>query len=258
MDEPATEGRTSGAGRPPGYFDLLDAFAQPGCAVCRLALSASERYLDTWAYETFTDGGNRDALVRQGGFCTLHTWALAQRGAAFALAVAYRSILGDRLVALAARGRGSEGHRAARTSWWHRLVGHQSHRRQDVTHADARAAGRWRTCLACRARDDTTQRDSAAFVHSATDATFLDAFSHSSGLCLIHWSTVCAACETQLPAPVVRALAERQQACWAHAVGELDEMIRKHDYRFRDEPSGEEMRSWQLAAELVAGRRGVW
>jgi hypothetical protein len=67
MDEPATEGRTSGAGRPPGYFDLVDAFAQPGCAVCRLALSASERYLDTWAYETFTDGGNRDALVRQGG-----------------------------------------------------------------------------------------------------------------------------------------------------------------------------------------------
>ncbi len=30
-------------------------------------------------------------------------------------------------------------------------------------------------------------------------------------------------------------------------------MIRKHDYRFRGERRGDEMRSWQSAARLVAG-----
>jgi hypothetical protein len=38
---------------------------------------------------------------------------------------------------------------------------------------------------------------------------------------------------------------------------EVEELVRKHDYRFRDEPQGDEMTSWRRAAELCAGQPGV-
>ena len=255
MDDQPTQsqGEATRGEHPTGYFDLMEAFAQPGCALCRLALAASERYLDNWRYETFTDVGNRAALVRAGGFCTLHTWSLAQRQAAFALAVAYRSILLDRLDKLEPRPgvdggmlRGLFGRRGG------------SGGRRDDGDADERAAARLRTCPACRVRDETTRRYVAAFAESAADATFLEVFARSSGLCLIHWGSVRAACAAHQGTEALDGVVERQRACLQRTLVDVEEMIRKHDYRFRDEPRGDEMRSWELAAELVAGRRGVW
>jgi hypothetical protein len=51
-DQPTLSQReATGGAHPAGYFDLMEAFAQSGCALCRLALAASERHLDNWAYE---------------------------------------------------------------------------------------------------------------------------------------------------------------------------------------------------------------
>jgi len=38
---------------------------------------------------------------------------------------------------------------------------------------------------------------------------------------------------------------------------ELGELVRKHDYRFSDEPRGNEMLSWRRGAKLCAGNPGV-
>jgi len=40
-------------------------------------------------------------------------------------------------------------------------------------------------------------------------------------------------------------------------VADLDEYIRKNDYRFRGEPRGEEQRSPWRAVAMVAGARGL-
>ena len=37
---------------------------------------------------------------------------------------------------------------------------------------------------------------------------------------------------------------------------QLSELIRKHDYRYKDEKRGAEMTSWQRAAGLVSGEEG--
>lgn len=44
---------------------------------------------------------------------------------------------------------------------------------------------------------------------------------------------------------------------WRGIVADLDEYIRKNDYRFRDEPRGEEQRSPWRAVAMVAGGRGL-
>jgi hypothetical protein len=44
---------------------------------------------------------------------------------------------------------------------------------------------------------------------------------------------------------------------WRSVVADLDEYIRKNDYRFRDEPRGDEQRAPWRAVALVAGGRGL-
>ena len=41
--------------------------------------------------------------------------------------------------------------------------------------------------------------------------------------------------------------------CLQRLEGQLSELIRKHDYRFKDEARGSEMTSWKRAAGIVAG-----
>jgi len=49
-------------------YDLRDALAQPGCAVCRLVARDAERNLDGMLWESFNDASVRNQL----------RWALAQ------------------------------------------------------------------------------------------------------------------------------------------------------------------------------------
>src|SRR5690349_24944222 len=79
----------------PDYDRLLEACTQEGCLLCRLAQESTQRYLDAWKYELFTDIGIREELRRSQGFCNVHTWQLVDMSASIQLAQAYRDILSD-------------------------------------------------------------------------------------------------------------------------------------------------------------------
>ncbi|HEV2583635.1 MAG TPA: hypothetical protein VGT44_22430 [Ktedonobacteraceae bacterium] len=40
-------------------------------------------------------------------------------------------------------------------------------------------------------------------------------------------------------------------------LGEVQELVRKHDYRYQLEARGDEMTSWRRAAQICAGQPGV-
>src|SRR5262245_38780189 len=59
------------------YFDLVDAFAEPGCAVCRMALADVHRFLDALLYEYVIDYDIYDAFRHSRGLCNFHTTQMA-------------------------------------------------------------------------------------------------------------------------------------------------------------------------------------
>ncbi|TME59880.1 MAG: hypothetical protein E6I59_15180 [Chloroflexi bacterium] len=88
------------------------------------------------------------------------------------------------------------------------------------------------------------------------DSSFYTLFLSSHGLCLQHFHLSCtlkplAASETWLPL-----LRQAQLAIMQRLEAQLSELIRKHDYRYKDEKRGAEMTSWQRAAGLVSGEEG--
>jgi hypothetical protein len=218
------------------YQALFEACSQEGCPICRLALEGTRRYLEAWKYEMFTDVSIRGELRRTQGFCHRHTWQLANMGAHLQLAQAYRDIVTDTIDQLK---RGNDIASPASGSLFRRFF--DTRREQPP-------------CPAC------TQQAKAEghLIHTLrkvlSDEAFYQRMQNSDGLCLEHYRL---ACELKLPdtpgGDWQSLLRKVQLGCLQRLDEQLGEMIRKHDYRFKDEARGPEMTSWKRATGLIAG-----
>lgn len=202
------------------YFLLLDALRQPGCAICRRAEEAVEDGLKHILHELVTDGRFRDSLLRGRGFCREHAWQLADRRDVLGTAILFR----DQVLAL---------RRAA----------------ADAGRGRVEPKGSPPACPACATRDETAAAAVAALLSHLGEDEVRTAFEASDGLCAEHFRAVIAAAGKEARALV----AKLQERSLSRLEAQLDELIRKQDYRHRDEPAGEEESSWLRAVAASAG-----
>jgi hypothetical protein len=161
----------------PGYYDLLEAFPQPGCAVCRLTQREVTGYLDSLLYEYVTEGDIQQALRDSRGLCNAHGWQLTDyTGNALGITILYRAALDETLKLLAQL---PEKQTASRLK---RLLNGQA---SDAAHLAERLAP-VRPCLGCERQIDASTRYVAMTVDYIADARFRQAYEASSGLCLTH------------------------------------------------------------------------
>ncbi len=215
------------------YQTLLYACTQEGCPLCRLTQESIARYLNTWQYELFTDVDVRKELQRTQGFCSQHTWQLAHMGATLQLAQAYRDIITD--LAEQLQKDAGEGSRVFR-----RLFENNNRREPGQ-------------CPACRRQEEAEIRYIHTLRKALLDPDFYRQLEMSHGLCLHHFYLSCELKMSDTPGDWLSLLRKAQLACLQRLDEQLQELIRKHDYRFKDEARGAEMSSWKRAAALVAG-----
>jgi hypothetical protein len=228
---------------------LRAAFGREGCPVCIVVLESMQLAMDGWQYEGFTDVEQRHELIRSRGFCPLHTWQLAQHNTAFQLALVYSGVLPDVLARLKQdAARHSIPERPSRWSrWWKRWT-----RRPATTYAEPA----FERCPFCRSRASVEQRLISTLLELLLSEEIRGLLSQSTGLCLLHFTQAHARAEERDPLQL-HSLLECQQVCTQRILGEVEELIRKHDYRFGDETHGDEMTAWRRAAQLCAGNPGV-
>ena len=219
------------------YQVLLEACKQTGCVLCRLAHESTYRYLDAWKYELFTDIDLQKELRRSQGFCYAHTWQLAHMGASIHLAQNYRSVLSDTREQLQAA-----EEKAVSGSMLRRFFENGQEVREPQVE-----------CLACRQQRQAEAHLVHTLRHALLDSEFYEVFASSSGLCLAHLRLTSELKLSDTPGNWLSQLRKGQIACLQRLDQQLSELIRKHDYRFKDEERGEEMVSWIQAAGLVAG-----
>lgn len=217
---------------------LLYACTQEGCPLCRLVGESLHRYLDAWKYDRFTDIEMRQELRRTRGFCHAHTWQLVQMGATLPLAQAYRDIISDTVENLQ-RGK-EENTRQPTKGLLSRLFENNSGQT---------------LCPACRYKEQTEAHTVHTLRQALLDEAFYKQFAASHGLCLPHFHLACTAKLANTPGDWLTLLRQAQLECLQRLEADLGELIRKHDYRFKDEPRGPEMLSWKRAAGLVAGEK---
>ena len=207
--------------------------------MCRLALQSVARFLRSVAYEQVNDTSLRSALRDARGFCNPHAYQwLREANSVLGTALIYRDVLQAALRELDVELRGGGGGRQRLGRW---------------------RGFRWRpsrqsVCPACQAQSEAEARYLQALLATlgaeASDSTALDA---SDGACLPH---LLAALRTSEPATL--RLVERARRVVDTLSGELDEIVRKEDYRFRHEERTPAERSAPARAiAWAAGSQGV-
>ncbi|SRR5216683_3283834 len=232
---------------------LAQACKREGCPICLVTLERMERVMDHWQYEVATEAENRDLLVYSKGFCSRHTWQLAQMPeipAPFALAIVYRSILPDLLKDVERDlARIKTNKTADHVPFWRKLLPRkQSRSEQDIDPPFVQH------CPFCSRQKEIERELLQELLAVLPNKEFQAKLSTATGLCLTHFTRATHAAENDRQRAILFA---NQYASLQRNMAELEEMVRKHDYRFLHEPRGPEMTAWRRAAQLLAGNRGI-
>ncbi len=216
--------------------ELRETMETWGCPLCHRAIHAEQQYLDSLNYERVQDLGTRTAIKASHGLCAYHSrvWQ-SLHGSALGIALVYRDVLSDLQAAL------EISPQAQAPAWpWQK----ERHSRL----ADALAPHG--TCPACEIRDDTARRFAEILLRDLREESVQHLLEQCGGLCLPHLRMA-----LSLPgaARVQDVLIAVQKRAWQTIRAELDEFIRKNDYRFRHEPLGAEGDSWQRILDVVVG-----
>lgn len=230
------------------YFHLRDAFQEEGCPVCRLLAKRSFAALEGLLWEQVTDPITRERLRNAHGFCNWHAWMLPRiLTGRSGVAIIYEDLLGDQIEQL----------RALRQvlrprSAWERLKGF-------FIHLARLPFPTWRhrksPCPICRYGSFEEANYLRTLLDFLPELEFAQDFKRSFGLCLPHLAL---AVEREWDHPHLGTLLELEVKKLEDLKGELEEFIRKFDYRFAHEPMGEEGTSWWRAIELFVGKPEVF
>ena len=221
------------------YHALVEALDGDGCPFCALVTAALERYFRTVLYEQVNDIDLRALLRTSQGYCAAHGEMLRQARSALGSAIIHRDIVNTLVRTL------EEERPPANTSRkWLRGLVDPGRRTQDL------ALGRAKPCPACQRVREREQHYADTLLLNWDDGRLQRKFHDSAGLCLSHLRLTLA--RTRDPAQF-EVLKAAHVAKWRDLIGELDEFIRKNDYRFADEEIGAEGTSWSRAIDLVSG-----
>lgn len=203
------------------YVAFVEACSQPGCPICRIEHDTVLRYIGGLFYEQVNDYNLRDRLRSSLGFCREHAYVAVDElpGNALGIAIVYQD-----------------------------LVKYALHHVNDPKGVSAPQ----RKCPACEQRDLNMMRTFSELSKHIDDEAMTAALKKSNGLCLFHMRHALKHMRT----PEKRALLvsiERNILMQLRA--DLDEYIRKNDYRFAQETFGAERDSWQRAISIIAGTR---
>jgi hypothetical protein len=223
---------------PFNFYDLIEAFAEPGCAVCTLVQRDVRHFIDAQLYE-FVNMPETHTAFRDGrGLCAIHSAQLADFGASvLGIAILHAAVLDELLNTVEA----SQG-----TVWsgFGRLLGGR--------HGLADALEPAGECIACAALERSERSHLWALVNHLDDTRLREAYDASDGLCLPHFRMALRAGKADL-------LTSIQTGIWRRLKSELEEFARKYDVTHADEAmSAAEGNSWRRALINAAGLPAVF
>jgi len=217
-------------------YNLYEAFDQPGCPVCRLTLISVDHYLDSLIYEYITNPATHSVIRAARGFCHAHAWHVQDQINASALGIA---VLYEGLMRTLLRDMGE--------------VSPGDGKRQ-VTQA-ANALKPQAECPACIHQVTVETHLLRNLLEHLDQEEFAEGFKRSAGLCLPH---IRQALDQPGDTAAKAHLLSIQQVIWAQLQHQLEEFIRRHDYRFANEMTNDEVgTSPRRVIEQLAGSKGI-
>jgi hypothetical protein len=240
--------------------DLLEAMGKRACPLCVLVERIERKAVDLFLYDQVNDISRRDALRASRGLCLEHTAMLAEGRSALGVAIVSRDVLRAMTVELESyrgeRGERKEGENETSPQPQSPAISATSAVRTFLSGALGKGSAQFAArvgpqaaCPMCAERPRVEAPLIGGLLRNFGDAEFAAAFEAGGGLCRVHLVNTLRAADQA----TARALAARQAAAWRRLEAELDEFIRKHDYRFQGEVLDAERDVWRRALRMTSG-----
>ena len=228
---------------------LLDACREPGCPVCRVEAREVERYLENQFYENINSPRWRDRLRVSLGFCREHAWLAVDRrlGDALGFSILYRDLVNTLLKKL-----DEGGTPARRDRHWISLLRQVPEGMRELVERILTALTPAKRCPACEHRDELRQSILSVLARSLGSEEMAAALQSSDGFCLPHLK---GALEQVHEATGFERLLSIHRPKLEGLRAELDEFIRKSDYREIEAGFGPEGDAWLRAIARIVGSR---
>lgn len=197
------------------YFDYLEVFQYPDCPTCILLSRWRSSYIDTFLYECVNDRSMRKRIRETGGFCKDHSLAMMKKGDPLGHSIIYATLIDE--------------------------------------YIDEMNKNMKKGCLMC----DLEKLHEQILLKS-----FIDSFINSEEFAQKFADTKSCICRPHLKQmkkltrnkDIISKLDTVQIENLKYAKGCLDEIIRKHDYRYNKEQlTKEEEIAWKRAVKLMSG-----
>ncbi len=226
--------------------ELIAACQQPGCPVCRLVQDGVRHYLQHLYYESVNDIGLRQQLRHSLGFCKEHTRVSLEPGVGDALGV---SIIYNDIFTNLLRGM-PQGEESApeEANLFSRLRVNRTKLGSSQTFL--KTLSPQAACPACEQQEELENIFCPALAERLVIAPIAQALQAGDGLCLLHLRLVVPEVKSDAG---WRVLLRSTRARFESLQAELEEFIRKNDYRFQGEEIGVERDAWQRAIRKIVG-----
>ena len=199
------------------YYDFMDMFENDECPICQMRQKWAHEFIDAFLYEGVNDKNFRKIIRDNGGFCRKHAYDMMSQGDPLAHAILYSDLIGDYL--------------------------------KDIDKKKKKG------CLVCSKEQEADEIMYRAFMeYFSGDKDFYNKFSETkSVICKPHLKELKKMFRKNKAQ--IDGLYEVQIENLKIAKGHLDEIMRKHDYRYKNEPlTDDERLAWQRAVKLMAGK----
>jgi len=223
----------------PLQIELREAMEEWGCPLCKLAHKAEQAFIESLNYERVLDLKTRDDLKASRGLCERHSRAWRQvQGSALGMAIVYRVTILDLI-------RDTEGDDKDTRGF----LGLRSDRRSPKQIAETLEAQA--PCPACEVGEGTSLRFAELLLDDLKNESVQSLLRDSGGLCLPHLRMSLRQKGAHRNALTLIAV---HREAWMVLMGELEEFIRKNDYRFREETmTSKEETAWTRVLDVVVG-----
>lgn len=229
----------------------MEAFQEKDCPVCFRMEQSSREDLQALFYEKVTDHEIREYLIKARGFCNWHAWmSLELRTGESRLVPIYQELLEKELAELEAdlKNRPSE---QSLGSFLKQILPFKRSQKTSPLRVEKRDV----PCPICMKIQVLERTYLHSIVDEISEEEFLKKFKASLGLCRPHLHLALSLWEAHPNLPL---LIEVHLEKFRNLLEELNEFIRKFDYRYAREPKGPESDSWFRGVKLFVGRRGLF
>jgi len=221
-------------------FDLEQEFAKKGCPVCNLLKEYDVKRIDSLLYEFVNDVDVRTEIRETLGFCNYHAWVMGK-------------VAGEISPELLSSVGGSEGVAMIYLD----LVETLTNRLKSLVDGSLNIRAKMENsvgelCAICTGRSHLEIAYLKNLLYNIADYAFAEKYAGSDGLCAIH---ILKTLQLLGYDRNKKELAMVEITRLEKLSIELQQFLRKHDYRFSDEGFGKEADSWVRALRKISGER---